>query len=224
VRPVVERELEDPLVLDVLEVLLPEVDDGGAVGDVVAQQRAGRLREQDLAAAAGGADTRRADDVEAEVALFSDCRLARVEPHPHAHVRVVGPVVLSQRALCVDGAGDRIPRPRERVEERVALRVDLAPAMLLERLAHDPAVIPHDVAVPVAELLKQTSRALDVSEKERNGARGKRAHAGNHFTVANRSARSAPAHDYRADIARAPRSAPSHPSTNNAPDGTFTRA
>ena len=49
--PFRERELEDPLVLDVLQVLGAEVDDGGAVGNLVAEERAGRLGEQDLAAA-----------------------------------------------------------------------------------------------------------------------------------------------------------------------------
>ena len=95
--------------LDVLQVLLPEVDDRDAFGEVVAEQRASRLGEQDLAAVARRADARRADDVEPEIALFADRRLARVQAHPHAHLLPSRPLVGRERALGGDRPGDGVP-------------------------------------------------------------------------------------------------------------------
>ena len=79
--------------------------------------------------------------------------------------------------LSRDGRGDRVPRTFERVEERVALRVELAPATRAERLAHDPAVVGERLRVPVAEPLEQPRRPLDVGEDEGDGAAVERAHA-----------------------------------------------
>ncbi len=161
------------LVLHVLEVLLAQVVDGDAVGELVADQRAGRLRDEDLAAVAGRGDARSAHDVEAEVALLPDVRLARMDPHAHEHLLTAGPVVLVESSLGVDRRGDCVARPGEREEERVALRVDLRSAVRAERLAHEaPVVGRHPPVVLVAELLQQARRAFDVGEDERDGAAG----------------------------------------------------
>ena len=122
------------------------------------------------------ADPRRADDVEPEVALVADRRLAGVQPHPHPHRRAVGPRVGLERALGGDRGADGVPGAAERVEERVALRVDLRAAVGGERLAHDPAVVARHLGVGVAELLEQPGRALDVGEHERDGSGRQRRH------------------------------------------------
>jgi hypothetical protein len=122
---------------------------------------------EDLAADAGRRDPRGPHDVEPEVPLVADVRLARVETHPDAHLAGLGPRVAAQGALRGDRAGDRVPGARERVEERVALGVDLRAPGVAERLAHDPPVVAGDGGVGlVAELLEKLRRALDVGERE----------------------------------------------------------
>ena len=124
-----ESQLKDPLVLHVLQVLLPEVDDRHALRQVVPEQRARRLREQDLAAVARRADARRADDVEAEVALVADGRLAGVQAHPHPHLGPLRPGVRTESPLSRNRAGDRLPLPagRSRRTHRPACRLPRRP-------------------------------------------------------------------------------------------------
>ena len=71
--------------LEVLEALLPEVDEHEA-GDVVllvVEEGIRRLGEADLAAVADAADPRRAVNGEALVLAVRDCGLTRVDAHPH---------------------------------------------------------------------------------------------------------------------------------------------
>jgi hypothetical protein len=114
------------------------------------------------------ADPRRPDDVEADVAFVADRRLARVEPHPHPHLRAAGPLVSSQCALALDRCRDGIACPLERVEERVALRVHFASAGLGKGCAQDAAMIADNGGVVVAELVEELRRALDVGEQKRD--------------------------------------------------------
>jgi hypothetical protein len=74
--------------------------------------------------------------------------------------------VRRERALGRDRTGDGIPGPRKRVEERVALSVDLGPALGSEVLPEEQPVIANDVSVLVTKLLEQTSRPLDIGEEE----------------------------------------------------------
>ena len=106
-RAAVDRQLVDVLVLDVLQVRLAEVVDADAFGQLVAEQRARRLRDEDLAAVAGRADPRRAHDVEPDVALVADRRLAGVQAHPHADV--LRPAATRRRAA--RAVRRRPPRP-----------------------------------------------------------------------------------------------------------------
>src|SRR5262249_56173075 len=75
-----------------------------------------------------------------------------------------------------EGAGSGVWGRGEGEEERVALRVDLLPARRAERLAQDAALAAEHLGVPVAELLQEGGRALDVREQEGDGAAWKRAH------------------------------------------------
>ena len=146
-------------------------------GSERADERARRVREQHVAAVPRGAEPGGADDVEAEVPLAADRRLAGVQPHPHEDGAAVRPVVRGVGALHLDGRLDRVAGAREGEEERVALRVDLDAAALGERVAHQPAVVGEDAVVALAELLQQRRRALDVAEDEGDGAARERGHA-----------------------------------------------
>ena len=83
----------------------------------------------------GRADARGPNDVESDIALLADDRLARVQAHADAHLGFLRPGVASERALPRDRRADPIARTRERVEERIALDVDLLAAGLLEDFA-----------------------------------------------------------------------------------------
>jgi hypothetical protein len=62
---------------------------------------------------------------------------------------------LGERLLHLRRSRDRIRRARERVEERVALGVDLNAAVTIERVTERAAVLRQHVRVPVAELVQQ---------------------------------------------------------------------
>src|SRR5205823_14911162 len=133
----------------------PEVDDRHSFRELVAEQGAGRLREQDLAPVPGGADPRRADDVEPEVALLTHGRLSCVEAHAHAHLGPVGPGMGGEGALSVNGARNGLLRASEGVEEGISLRVDLGPAVLAQVLAQEQPVVANYLLVAIAELLEE---------------------------------------------------------------------
>ena len=170
---IVDGDLEDALrLVDPAQVPLADREHGYAVGQARAEERARRLREEDLPAAADGADAGRAHDVEPDVALLVDRRLAGVQAHPHAHVRLAGPGLRRVRALSLDRGGHRVARAREREEERVALRVDLDPVARSERVADEASVRRQHVAVVVTEALEELRRVLDVGEHEGDRSAG----------------------------------------------------
>ena len=164
------------LVLDVLQLCLAEIDDARSLRQVVSEQGPRRLREQDLAAVSRGADPGRADDVETEVTLVADRGLSGVQAHPHLHRHSLGPRVRRQLALGADRRPHRIPCSGERVEECVALRIDLRPAVRSEGLADDLPVVSCHVRVCVTELLQEPRRSLDVGEDERDCSGGQDGH------------------------------------------------
>jgi len=85
--------------------------------------------------------------------------------------------VLAERTLRRDGGVDRVPGPREREEERVALGVDLGAAGRAERLADEAAMVARERPERlVAQLLQELRRPLDVRERERDRSRVERAH------------------------------------------------
>ena len=169
----VDRDLEDALgLVDPPEVPLTEREHGDALRQTRPEQRARRLRQQDLPAAPDGADARRSHDVEPDVPLLVHGRLAGVQPDPHADVDLARPRLRCVRALRLDGSGDGISRAREDEEEGVALRVDLDPVASSERVADDPPVRRQHLAVVVAEALEELRRVLDVREDEGDRSAG----------------------------------------------------
>ena len=130
-----------------------------------------------MAAAARRAEPRRADDVEAEVALAAHGRLAGVQAHPHPDVDPVGPVVLGVGALRLDRCRDGVAGTGKGEEEGIALRVDLDASEGREAFPHQPPVLGEDVVVTLAEPLQERGRAFDVAEDERDRAAREAGHA-----------------------------------------------
>ena len=84
----------------------------------------------------------------------------QAHPHPHRPAR--------ERALRLSGRRHRVGRTRKGDEERVALRVDLDPVVPPPRLPQRAAVLGKHLRIPVAQLLEQPRRPLDVGEEERH--------------------------------------------------------
>ncbi len=115
--------------------------------------------------------------VDPDVAFLADHRLTGVDAHPDANLLTVWPGKRPERPLRGDGGGNGVAGTLERVEERVALRIELPPAPGTERVAHDPPVIGECLRVPVAQPLEELRRALDVGEHERDRSAVQRRHA-----------------------------------------------
>jgi hypothetical protein len=108
--------------------------------------------------------------VEADVAAAEDRRLSRVDAHAHADGELV------ERALSLGGGEHGIVCTVERVEERVALRVDFVPCA--KRFAQPAAVLLERLSEGVgAELGQQARGLLDVREEEGDGAARQLGHA-----------------------------------------------
>ena len=110
-------------------------------------------------------DPRRAVHVPADVALVRHDRRPGVDAHAD------GDRGRGQRLLGLPRRVERPRRGRERVEERVALGVDLDAAEAPEDLPEDVALLAEDSGVAlVAELVEEARRALDVREEKRHRA------------------------------------------------------
>jgi pimeloyl-ACP methyl ester carboxylesterase len=115
------------------------------VADIRIHQRTGRLRQQHLPAVADSGDPRALVDVEADVTLLGQPRLARVQPHPHPY-RPVGKCTLAVR-----GGGDGARRAGECDEQRVTLCVDLDALVVGKRRAETPPMLLQRLPVILAE-------------------------------------------------------------------------
>ncbi len=123
--------------LDVAQNLVADRSHPHAVWKVAGHDRARCLRQQHLPAAPNGGDARRPYDVEPGISLVADGRLAGVQAEPHTDRYALRPRLVLVRALDLDGRRHRVAGARKRVEEGVALRVDLLAVVRPERLAHD---------------------------------------------------------------------------------------
>jgi len=68
--------------VDVLECALAQLAHGDPFGQVIADDRSGRLGKQDLPALTVRGNSRGANHVQPGIALIADDRLARVQPEP----------------------------------------------------------------------------------------------------------------------------------------------
>ena len=140
-------------------------------------QRARRLRHEHLAAVCGAGDPGGAVDIEAEVFVTDERRLASVQPDAHLNASSLGPGMRLQRELRRRRATAGIQRATENDEERVALGAQLVAAMLGQGFAEHRVMGEQHVGVALAELLDESRRAFDIAEKEGDGTGGQ-AHAG----------------------------------------------
>jgi hypothetical protein len=149
----------------VLEPVLAEV-----AQFVGADEVARRPRDERLPAMTDSGDSGRAVDVDANVALLGEQRLSGVDAYADTDWSVV------QCVLCATCGRESVSRAGERDEEGIALRVDLDATVRREHLAQQTPVLPEKVGVRVAEFAQQSSRALDIREKERDGPARQLAH------------------------------------------------
>ena len=144
-RKVVVAELKQPLRgAEILEPMLAEVAQRRA-----RKERRRRRRDQQLPTMPRCSDPGGAVHVGADVALGGQQRRARVNSHPHGK---------RQGLLGFAGSLERSRRRVKRDEERVSLRVNLNPAVLLERLPKNTAMLREHRRVSIsAELVQATA-------------------------------------------------------------------
>ena len=177
------RDLVEPLRLgQVLELMLPEIDEGDLGRDIGGHEVAGGLRDEDLPAVAGRADACRTMDVDAHVAGRGLGGLAGVDAHADADVGAVRPLVARDAALSGDGAEECRPGRGEREVEAVAGRALLHAVVLPEGLAEQSMVVGEHGRVPTSQGMEQLGRALDVGEDEGHGPGRDAVHAGRSLT------------------------------------------
>ena len=174
----VRDDLKDPLRLrESLQVVLAEVAQLGSTEVGVVEGLAGRAGDEHLAPVARTADPGRAVHVDPVIGVVGEHRLSGVHPDPDANRGSLGPRRGAERALRGERGSERILGLGEGDEELVGPAVDLAPARLGDRVAHEPAVLREHLRVRLAEVLDEARRALDVREDQRDRAGGKPVHA-----------------------------------------------
>ena len=166
----IDHEVVETLRLaQVFQSMLAEVAQRHGTRKVVADEVGRRLRHEHLSSVAGAHHARGAVYVEAHVVVTGEKRLSRVETHSHAQHSSFRPAMGGMPALDLRRRGHAIARLAKRAQERVPVRADLDPAMIVERRADEAAVHLQSVRVGVrSELLEQPRRAFDVREQHRD--------------------------------------------------------
>ena len=121
---------------------------------------------------AGVADPRGAVHGETDVLVAGQGRLAGVDADPDAQLDSLGPPLRGECALRRHGGLDRLLRPVEGDEERVAVGVEFSSTRLRPGRAQQLLVLPHDLPVAVPKPAQERSGALDVGEEEGDGRGG----------------------------------------------------
>ena len=161
------RDLEDPLrPSQVLESMLTQIAQRDAVRQLAADERRGRVRQQDLAAMTGRHDPRRPIDGGPEVIAAARLGLARVDPDPDPDGARLRPLRRDEPALGRDRRGDGRDRLREDGHDPVAGGLDDLAARVGDRGTDDRVVLREGGAHRQRVLLPQAGAALDVGEEE----------------------------------------------------------
>ncbi len=164
-----DEELEELLGLgQVLERVGTELAEAIPLAVAVVQAFSGLARHHDLTAVGGCRDPRSSMNVDAHIAFADLHRLTAVKPHPDAELDIAGPAMRVEGGLGVGCGGDRALSLLEDDEEAVALGVDLATAMGLERRPQYPPVVGKQHRIVIAKLVQQPGAALDVGEQQRH--------------------------------------------------------
>jgi hypothetical protein len=169
--------------VEVLQPVLAQIAQPG-----LRLERDGRLGDEHLPTVAGRRDPRGEMDIAADVVAVRHERRARMQTHPDSNRprrKVLGHL---------GRGGDRAGGRREGDEERIALCVDLDPAVPGGGPTdHLPVLGESGRVLLGAQLVEQAGRALDVREEERDGAGGQLASHGAEVTDPVPGIRSRPA-------------------------------
>jgi hypothetical protein len=95
-----------------------------------------------------------------------------MDSHPDPNDATFGPLVRRQRPLCVEASRDRCRCIGKGNKKTVALRLDLEPAVTLERASQQPAVVFENIFVPLPQSLEKSRRTLDIRKQKRDEASG----------------------------------------------------
>src|SRR5512132_801544 len=135
--------------------MVAEIPQPNLTRQVLAEQLAGGLGDQDLPTMARRTDTRRPVHVQTGVVATDQDRLPRVGPHPYAQDRAIRPRVLGERPLPGHSRRDGLTGLGERDEKRIALRTNLPPVELRESSSKQLTVLIQHVDISVTQPLKQ---------------------------------------------------------------------
>jgi hypothetical protein len=162
-----DHQLKQPLRLgQVLQPRLAEIPQPDRGRQLGAEQLPGGPGEQHLPAMPSRADPCRAVHIQAGVVLADHDRLARVDPHPDAQHRAVGPGMGGKHPLPGNGRRHRIAGLGKGNEEGVAFGADLAAVESGEGGPKQPSMLGQDLDVPVAQPLQQPGGPFDVGEQQ----------------------------------------------------------
>ena len=172
----IDDELEETLGLGkVAQAVVAEVAQGQLRGEAAAHQRLRGRGDEDLPAVRGRGDAGRMVDVETDVLVAHQRRLARMQSDAHPDRSALRPCMFGKGPLRAGGSLASVEGAREDAEERVALRPELPAVVAAKRVAKQFVMHHLQRHVLVAELSHQPSRAFDVGEEECNGA-GRQGH------------------------------------------------
>jgi hypothetical protein len=143
---------------------------------IVTDEVPGRLRQQHLTAVTGRHHPRRSVNVKADVVTLDETRFTGVQPHPHPHGAARRPTLAGERPLTVGGGADGVARRRERNEQRVSLRSDLATAVCHESRPKQLTMGLQQRRIGVARPPQEPGRPLNVCEQEGDRATRNRVH------------------------------------------------
>ncbi len=130
------------------------------------------LGEQDLPSPTCGGDPGRPMHVDPRVVVADQRWRPGVDPHPHPHLGVCGPLTCGELPLGFDGCGHGGARLGKGEEQPVALGTEYHSIVTLgQTLSHLP-VSGEETRVLGADALQEVRRLLDVEEEKRHRARG----------------------------------------------------
>src|SRR4051794_6167269 len=112
------------------------------------------------------ADAGGAVDVKANIALAASLGVAGMQPDAGRHADTLGPGMVGEGTLDLDGGLHRVDGAGKGDKEAVALRIDLTAVVRLKDRAQQHTVLSEHIAVAWPKALEQLRRALDVGEEQ----------------------------------------------------------
>jgi hypothetical protein len=158
--------VEAPAAGQVPEYVLTQITER----DTVAEQRTRRLREQHLTAVSRRHHACSLMDIEPDIVSVDEPRRTRMQADAYADRIFLGPLMFGERTLRLRSSRYRLGRRLEGNEEGIAFGLPHVASVALESPAEDHTMSRKLRRIPVPQPPKQTRRALDVAEQERDRA------------------------------------------------------